>query len=145
VAVATRDRDCFTDPAVERITLQKPARCGFSTLLTAALGYFATDDPSPILCVLPTESDARDYVVSDVEPIFAATPALRGTPSGVDDQTDRNTLLHRRFAGGSLKVVAARAPRNLRRHNARVLIIDEADACEAGAEGNPFASPRSER
>ena len=30
---------------------------------------------------------------------------------GRDDQTDRNTLLHRRFAGGSLKVVAARAPR----------------------------------
>jgi phage terminase large subunit GpA-like protein len=47
--------DCFTDPAVERITLQKPARCGFATLLTAAVGYFATDDPSPILCVLPTE------------------------------------------------------------------------------------------
>jgi phage terminase large subunit GpA-like protein len=43
-------------------------------LLTAAVGYFATDDPSPILCVLPTESDARDYVVSDVEPIFEATP-----------------------------------------------------------------------
>jgi phage terminase large subunit GpA-like protein len=46
--------------------------------------------------------------------------------------------MHRRFPGGSLKVVAARAPRNLRRHTARVLLIDEADAMEIGAEGSPI-------
>jgi phage terminase large subunit GpA-like protein len=48
------------------------------------------------------------------------------------------TLLHRRFPGGSLKVVAARAPRNLRRHTCRILLIDEADAMETTAEGNPI-------
>ena len=32
----------------------------------------------PILALLPTEADARDYVVSDIEQIFAATPVLRG-------------------------------------------------------------------
>jgi len=37
-----------------------------------------------------------------------------------------------------LKIVAARAPRNLRRHTARILICDEADATEIGAEGNPI-------
>jgi phage terminase large subunit GpA-like protein len=46
--------------------------------------------------------------------------------------------LHRRFAGGSLKVVASKAPRNLRRHTARVLFIDEADAMEITAEGSPI-------
>lgn len=56
----------------------KPVRVGFTTLLTAAIGSFIANDPAPILCLLPTESDCRDYVVSDVEPIFAATPTLRG-------------------------------------------------------------------
>ena len=37
-----------------------------------------------------------------------------------------------------MKIVAAKAPRNLRRHTARVLMVDEADACETGAEGNPI-------
>ena len=37
-----------------------------------------------------------------------------------------------------MKVVAARSPRNLRRHAVRVLFVDEADACEAGPEGNPL-------
>ena len=133
--------DAITDPLIERITIVKPARAGFTTLLTAAIGYFAADDPCPVLALLPTEADARDYVVSDVEPVFAATPALRGALSfdrGDEGAIDRNTLLSRRFPGGSLKVVAARAPRNLRRHTARILIVDEADACETGAEGNPL-------
>src|ERR1019366_4135904 len=42
------------------------------------------------------------------------------------------------FPGGSLKIIAARSPRNLRRHTARLLFIDEADACESGVEGNPI-------
>lgn len=54
------------------------------------------------------------------------------------DETGRNTLLHRRFPGGSLKVVAAKSPRNLRRHNVRVLLIDECDGMEVTAEGSPL-------
>ena len=84
---------------------------------------------APILALLPTESDCRDYMVSDIEPIFAATPALRGALADDVEEGGRNTLLTRRFpGGGSLKIVAARAPRNLRRHTARILIVDEADA-----------------
>ena len=98
--------------------------------------------PSPILALLPTEADARDYVVSDIEPIFAATPGTaRRAVSDDVEEGERNTLLHRRFAGGSLKCIAARAPRNLRRHTARVLIIDEADAMR-DRRGRQPASPR---
>lgn len=127
--------DAISDPAIERITLMKPVRVGFTMLLSAAVAHFVANDPAPILLLQPTEADARDYVVSDLEPIFEATPALRGLLA--DDVTgERNTMLSRRFAGGSLKVVAAKAPRNLRRHTARVLLIDEADAMLPGAEGS---------
>jgi phage terminase large subunit GpA-like protein len=130
--------DAIGDPLIERITLIKPVRVGLSTMIVGAIGHFIANDPASILLLLPTEADARDSVVSDVEPIFAATPALREALSADLVGGDRNTLLSRRFAGGSLKVVAARAPRNLRRHTARILIIDEVDACEATAEGNPI-------
>lgn len=130
--------DAIADPEIERVTLVKPVRVGFTTLLTGALASYVANEPSPILALLPTEADCRDYVVSDLEPIFAATPVLRGLLSAEADETGRNTLLSRRFAGGSLKVVAAKSPRNLRRHNVRVLLIDEADAMEPGAEGSPI-------
>ncbi|MBN8483474.1 MAG: phage terminase large subunit family protein [Sphingomonadales bacterium] len=129
--------DAMSDPTIERVTLVKSVRIGLSTLLTATVGSFAANEPSPILLLLPTEADCRDFMVSDMEPIFAATPALAGLLSDDSAEGGRNTLLSRRFPGGSLKVVAAKSPRNLRRHNVRVLLIDEADAMEPGAEGSP--------
>lgn len=130
--------DSIGDPTVERVSVVKSVRVGYSTLLSAAIGSFIANEPSPILLLMPTESDCRDAVVSDLEPIFENTPVLRGLLSAEADESGRNTLLHRRFPGGSLKVIASRAPRNLRRHNVRVLLIDEADAMENTAEGSPL-------
>ena len=130
--------DAIGDPLIERVTLVKPVRVGFTTLLTSAVAGFVANDPAPILCLLPAEADCRDYMVSDVEPIFSASPAVAAVLSDERDESGRNTLLSRRFPGGSLKVVAAKAPRNLRRHNVRLLFIDEADGMEATAEGSPI-------
>lgn len=130
--------DAIGDPEIERVTLVKPVRVGFTTMLTGALGSFVANEPAPILALLPTEADCRDYIVSDVEPIFSASPALAGLIEADAEEGARNTLLHRRFPGGSLKVVAAKAPRNLRRHTVRVLFVDEADAMEPGPEGSPI-------
>jgi phage terminase large subunit GpA-like protein len=116
----------------------KAARVGFTTLLTGALGSYIVNEPSPILALMPTEDDCRRYMVMDVEPIFEASPALSGALRASGEVGERNTLLTRRFAGGSLKVVAAKAPRNLRAHTARILMVDEADAMEVGAEGDPI-------
>lgn len=130
--------DAIGDPLIERVTLVKPVRVGFTTLLTSALASFVANDPAPILFLLPAEADCRDYVVSDVEPIFAASPAVASALSGGQEDQERNTLLSRRFPGGSLKVVAAKSPRNLRRHNVRLLFIDEADGMEKTQEGSPI-------
>lgn len=130
--------DAIGDPAIERVTLVKPVRVGFTTLLTGALGAYVANDPAPILCLLPTEADARDYMVSEVEPIFSASPALADVIGDSKDETGRNTILSRRFPGGSLKIVAAKAPRNLRRHTARILLVDEADGMEPTVEGPPI-------
>jgi phage terminase large subunit GpA-like protein len=132
--------DAIGDPAIERVTIVKAARIGFSTLLTGALASYVANEPAPILAVLPTEQDARGYVVDDIEPVFAASPALEGLLSDDNSDTGRNTLLARRFPGGSLKIIAAKAPRNLRRHNARVLLIDEADAITPTVEGSAIAA-----
>jgi Bacteriophage tail assembly protein len=130
--------DAIGDPDVERVTIVKPVRVGFTTLLTGAIAGFVANDPSPILAVLPTEADCRDYVVSDIEPIFDASPAIRKLLSGDTREGDRDTMLSRRFPGGSLKVVAAKSPKNLRRHNVRVLLMDEVDGMSVTAEGNPL-------
>lgn len=129
--------DAMSDPAIERITVVKSARIGYTTLLVGLLGSHVVNEPAPVLFVLPTEDDCRQFVVSNVEPTFEASPCLAGALAG-DQGENRNTLLSRRFPGGSLKVVAAKAPRNLRAHNTRILIIDEADGMVMTSEGSPI-------
>ena len=107
--------DAINDPALERVTLVKPVRVGFSTLLTAGIASYVANEPAPILLLLPTEMDCRDFAVTEIQGVFDATPALKGLISADASEGARNTLLHKRFPGGSLKIVAAKAPRNLRR------------------------------
>jgi phage terminase large subunit GpA-like protein len=128
----------ISDPLYERVSLVKASRLGFTTLLTATIGHFATNEPAPVICLLPTQDDCRTYVVDHVEPIFGATPVLRDVLSEEHDESGRNTLLHRRFPGGSLRVIPARSPRNLRAHTCRVLLVDELDAMPVTEEGDPF-------
>ncbi|WP_406736439.1 phage terminase large subunit family protein [Thioclava sp. GXIMD4215] len=130
--------DAIGDPLIERVTLVKPVRVGFTTLLSSAVASFVANDPAPILALLPAESDCRDYVVSDIEPIFGASPVVSEALRGDFDEAGRNTLLSRRFPGGSLKVVAAKSPRNLRRHNVRFLLMDEVDGMAPTPEGSPL-------
>lgn len=130
--------DAIGDPDLERVTLVKPVRVGFTTLLTSAVASFVANEPAPMLYLLPAEADCRDYVVSDLEPVFASSAAVCDALSDDTDVGERNTMLSRRFPGGSLKVVAAKSPRNLRRHNIRVLFIDEADGMDVTQEGSPI-------
>lgn len=130
--------DAIGDPLIERVTLVKPVRVGFTTLLTSAVASFVANDPAPILCVLPAEADCRNFMVSEVEPIFGASAAVAAVLSDERDESGRNTLLARRFPGGSLKALPARSPRNLRAHTARVLFMDEVDAMEQTDEGSPI-------
>ncbi|OCC06372.1 terminase [Labrys sp. WJW] len=129
--------EAMGDPDIERLTWVKPVRIGASTALTAFVGAHVHNEPAPIMVLLPTEDDCRRYVTSDVEPIFQASPTLRGSLTG-ELVEGRNTLLSRRFPGGSLKIVAAKAPRNLRAHNVRILLVDECDGMENTTEGSPI-------
>jgi phage terminase large subunit GpA-like protein len=131
--------DSIGDPAVERVSVLKSARVGYSQLLVGAIGHFALNDPAPVLCVLPADADCRHMMTASIEPTFAASPALRDALT--EDSTGRDTMLSRAFPGGSLALVSARSPRNLRARTARVLILDEVDGFEAssGDEGDPVS------
>ena len=130
--------DALADPAVERVTVLKGARLGYSTLLLGAIAHFAARDPCNVLAVLPTEDDCKSFVTSQLEPSLTASPHLRATLAIDRSAEGRDRLLFRQFPGGSLRVVAARSPRNLRAHSARVVVMDECDAFEPTAEGNPI-------
>lgn len=130
--------DAMGDPLIERVSVIKASRTGYTKSLVAAIGAFAANDPSAIMLLMPTDDDTRGIVVDEIDPAFKEIKALRGLM--VQGRMDgRNTLTQRKMnGGGSLKVISARAPRNLRRHTVRVLIGDEVDGMEITKEGDPI-------
>jgi len=127
--------DAVGDPTISRVSFVKPVRIGATALIVAIVANYAQNDPCNILAIQPTLDDARDFVISTVEPTFAASPSLAALFAR--ERSKRDTILNRRFAGGWFKCVAAQ-PRMLRRHTARVLLMDEVDAYEPSAEGSPI-------
>lgn len=125
-------------PDVERLTIQKSARVGYSTLLSSLIAWHLTEAPAPVLLVLPAELDCRNAVIS-LEDTFDTSPNLQGRlpmPSNMA-RLERNSLLFRRGKNGaSLRLVGATAPRNLRAVTAKILLIDECDALLDTSEGD---------
>lgn len=129
--------DAVTDPEVEEISILKSARVGYTKMLNAAIGYFAHQDPCPILLVQPTIEDAKGYSKDELAPMFRDVPVLRGALS--DDYRDgENTLLKKLYPGGSITLVGANSARGFRRITVRVVLFDEIDGypAEAGDEGD---------
>jgi phage terminase large subunit GpA-like protein len=131
--------EAISDPSIRRVSVQKSARVGYTTVLVGAIGSTVANEPAPTLVILPTEADARSFMVDNLEPTFAATPALRSALADDHDEAGRNTLLAKRYPGGSLTLAAARSPRNLRARTAKNVFFDEVDGMEVTAEGDPIA------
>lgn len=130
--------DLIGDPLVERVTIPKGARIGYTKTLIASIAADAANDPCPIILLVPTDDDARGMAVDEIDPAFRETPALQGIMK-VGRYDGRNTLTQRALlGGGSLKILSARAPRNLRRHTTRKLYCDEVDGMEVTQEGDPI-------
>jgi phage terminase large subunit GpA-like protein len=130
--------DVIGDGSTERVVVQKSTRIGMTKALVAAIGASAATDPCSIILLVPTDDDARGISADEIEPAFEQSPALRGL-LGTGKAEGRNTLTVKTLAGGgSLKILAARAPRNLRRHDAKKLFVDEADGMEVTSEGDPL-------
>jgi phage terminase large subunit GpA-like protein len=130
--------DAIGDPTIERVSVIKSARTGYTVSLVASIAAMAANDPGPIMLLMPTDDDARGIAVDEIDPAFRNNPHLRGLM--VTGRFDgRNTLTQRSLAGGgSLKINSARSPNNLRRHTVRTLYCDEVDGMKPTAEGDPL-------
>ena len=131
--------DALTDPAVERLTVMKSARVGYTTCIKAAIAYFVKQEPCPIMVVQPTIQDAEGFSQEEIAPMIRDTPALKGLIADARARDSGNTVLRKSFPGGYLVMVGANSPRGFRRRNIRVILFDENDGypASAGPEGDP--------
>jgi phage terminase large subunit GpA-like protein len=131
--------DCVNDPKIERIVVVWAAQTGKSAGLLNVIGYFAHQDPSPILMLQPTLEMAESFSKDRIAPMIRDTPALQPMFGDPRSRDSGNTLLHKQFPGGYLALAGANSPASLASRPVRIVLCDEVDRfpASAGTEGDP--------
>lgn len=136
--------DWLDDDDVEMIVVEKPSQVGWTTLLTAAVGYSIECDPSRTLVCMATQGEAEIFSKDRLMPIIEATPALEGKIKPAKSRDAQNTILHKRGPGFSLKITYATSASALASWPAKRVFVDEVDRFkrDVGNEGDPIAMIR---
>jgi phage terminase large subunit GpA-like protein len=131
--------DALTDPDVERVSVIKSARVGYTKILNHAVGFYMHQDPCPIMVVQPTIEDAEGYSKDEIDPMLRDTPVLAGIVTEAKAKDGKNTILKKSFPGGNLLMIGANSPRGFRRVSIRFVAFDEVDGYPfegAGKDGD---------
>lgn len=131
--------DAVTDPAVDRLVVMSSAQIGKTAVLENVIGYYISQDPAPILVLMPTLEMAQAFSKDRLSTMLRDTPILRGQVKDPRARDSGNTMLHKTFAGGHITLTGANSPANLASRPIRIVLGDEIDRypASAGSEGDP--------
>lgn len=130
--------DAFGQPEIEEINVLKSSRFGWTSIVMAAMGYFIDQDPCPILMVQPRMKDVAEWSKDQVQPTIDASEHLSALVAVQKTGSSGNTIDHKKYPGGPLRLRASNSPDGFRRYPARVAMCDEVDGYPAtsGPDGN---------
>jgi phage terminase large subunit GpA-like protein len=131
--------DAVTDRTVHSVAVMTSAQVGKSEVLLNALGYYISQDPSPILLLQPTLEMAEAFSKDRLAPMLRDTPVLKDLVADPRARDSGNTLLHKQFPGGHVTMAGANSPSSLASRPVRIVMCDEVDRYppSAGSEGDP--------
>jgi phage terminase large subunit GpA-like protein len=131
--------DALTDPLVERVSLMCCSQSGKTEIFLNAIGYYSTEEPSPILAVRPSLDEARQWSQTRLAPMIRDTPALTAVYAEPRARDASNTALVKNFLGGHVTAVGSNSPAGLAAKPIRIALFDEIDRYQAsaGEEGDP--------
>lgn len=122
----------------KRIVIQKPARVGYTKILSVALVYFACMRRRSTCLWQPTDSDSSEFVRDEIDPLFEYVPAfgdaLLTNPNR--DKDPRNTVHRKEFVGATLHFKGGKSASNYRRMTLDVALLDEYDGFDSIIRGS---------
>jgi len=133
--------NAISDPFVPRVIVQKAAQVGITdAAILNPVGYFASEDPCPILVVQPTIEMAEAFSTDRLAPMIRDTPRLQDVFADPRARDSHNTLRRKTFRGGYVALGGANSSASLSGRPVRVVLLDDVDRypASAGTEGNPL-------
>lgn len=132
-------QESFTASDVQTTVLLWSSRLGKTEMLNNLEGFTIDVNPRGILVVYPTLDSAKKWSKEFFVPMVKATPRLHGKIQNSRSRDANNTILSKQFPGGKISAIGANSPSGFRQIQAPVVICDEIDAMDNGAEGDPIA------
>lgn len=117
----------------KRVSLCKGTQLGGTEAAVNLIGHRRKHAPTSILVVLPTEKSAANWSKSRIATLFEAF--------GDEKTRGSDTIWHKDFPGGNIKVAGADSPASLKSNPIEVAILDEVDEfpVSVGTQGCPIA------
>lgn len=134
--------DAFHEPGVQVVVVMGSSQWGKTAVAVNVVAYHMKHDPCGILVVEPTvDPMAKDFARNRLEPVIAASPALREVVSRKRQKDASNTTLAKTFRGGALSIGGANSASSLASRPVRLLVLDEVTRypTELPGEGSTLA------
>ena len=124
---------------VERTVWKKSSRVGATKCLLIVSGYFMEHKPCGQLFVQPRKEDAEGFSKEEVASFIKEVDVLAELIKDSVLKDGSNSILHKKYPGGTWSCVGANAPSGFRRITRKVINLDETSAypASAGSEGDP--------
>lgn len=125
---------------IRRIIVMKGHQIGYTEgVLMNTVGHVIAEAPCPMMIVCPTEKAAKKMLQQKLEPMMHDTPLVRAKISKFSRMTQRNTLIHKDFAGGFVVLSGAGVAADLAGTSVKMLLLDEVDrmTLDVQGEGSP--------
>lgn len=138
--------DAIAADDCEIVVIMASSQTGKSISIDSQLGYCIACDPSPMLHVSPTGDRSEEFVRDRLNPLVAASPALRalvgkGNVKRKGSSGGTNSIAAKSFPGGQINFASSFKPDELAAKAIKYLFLDECDrfALTAGTEGCPIS------
>ena len=126
----------MTSDDIEEVNWQKSRRIGYTKCLLAATASFIVQKRRNVAIWQPTDGDAKDFVIDEVEPLLRDVPALGSMlKCPVGAKSKHNTVEKKVFDGATLDIKGGKSARNFRRLTKDVAIYDETDGFDLDIDG----------
>ena len=133
--------EAVNDPEVQSVVMMWASQTGKTEIINNIVGFFISEEPSPMLVLQPTLDMAETWSKDRLAPMVRDTAILTELVADSKARDSGNTVLHKRFTGGHITVAGANSPTSLASRPIRVVLCDEVDRYpqSAGAEGDPIS------
>lgn len=115
--------DWMCDKRIEELNIRKSKRVGYSKMLVAYITYCIVHRKRKVALWQPTDDDRDSFVKTEIDPAFAAVPAVAKARRSNGDAKD--TMALKVFRDAVLHVLGGKAARAYRRITVDDALLDE--------------------